>query len=235
MDRFKQRIKYYLVGFVIGLLIMFMIFGNRGCSWLPGNRVKNMIAEKEILIGDSLSEVMNCAGVTNTDIYALLNEGGDVNFSQSITNTYPKKYLFEGSKNDKPLSITYALYDSLAEVINFNFEGQTNCTSILSNKRKQIVPLPDADVRAIIESHELRILNKATCQMDCLGLTEEEVLNFHKTASFNVEFSKPRQNPNPQYVMKGSIRNTVYYITYIIGENRSRISDISPNTCNCAE
>lgn len=239
VDRFKNRLKYYLFGFLIGLVIMFMIFGNRGCSWLPGNRVKNMIAEKEILIGDSLNEVMICAGVTNTDIYALLNDAGDVNFSKSTTDQYPKIYLIEGKKADKPLSITYALYDnyddSLVEVINFNYDGPANCTSPLSNKNKSIVPIPDADVRAIIESHELRILNLAKCQMDCLKLTEEEVLTFHKTAAFDVSRSRPRLNPNPEYVMKGTIRGTEFFITYIIGQNRSRISLISPANCDCSE
>lgn len=235
MDRFKQRIKYYLVGFVIGLLIMFMIFGNRGCSWLPGNRVKNMIAEKEIQISDSLYDVMQCAGVTNTDIYGLLNEDGEVNFSKSITNTYPKRYLFDGTKNEQALTITYALYDTLAEVIAFTFKGSENCRSTLSAKLKKTVPLPDADVRAIIESHELRIIQKAACQQDCLGLTEQEILDFHKTASFDVANSSPRQHPNPRYVMRGKIRNTDYQITYIIGENRTRISDISPNACNCGD
>lgn len=218
---------------------MFMIFGNRGCSWLPGNRVKNMIAEKEILIGDSLNEVMRCAGLDNTDIYGLLDDAGDVNFSESITNTYPKIYKIEGEKEEKTFSIIYALYDnyddSLVEVVNFNFEGQKKCTSALSNNTKQIVPIPDADVRIIIESHELRILNQAQCQMDCLKLTEEEVLTFHKTATFDVVHSKPRLNPNPEYVMKGKIRGVEYYITYIIGDNRSRISLIWPNDCGCQE
>lgn len=233
MDRFKTRLKYYIVGFLIGLVIMFMIFGNRGCSWLPGNRVKNMIAEKEILIGDSLHEVMTCAGVTNADIYALLNDAGDVNLSESVTDQYPKKYLIEGEKGEHAFSVTYALYDSISEVINFSYEAQKNCTSLLSNKLKHPVPIPDEDVRIIIESHELRILNLAECQMGCLGLTEKEIMEFHKTGNFDVTRSRPRLNPNPEYVMKGKIRGTEYYITYIIGENRSRIADISPNACEC--
>ena len=235
MERFKQRIKYYLIGFIAGLFIMFMIFGNRGCSWLPGNRVKNMIAEKEIFISDSLYEVMNCAGVTHEDIYGLLNDNGDVNFSQSITNVYPKKYLLEGEKNDKPIGITYALYDSTAEVINFTFEGQQNCTSVLSSKTKRTVPLPDSEVRAIIESHEFRIMTKAECLLACLGISEQEIFAFHQTAVFDVANSQPRLFPNPVYVMKGKIRNTEYSVTYIIGENRSRIADITPNNCNCTE
>ncbi|MBK9193276.1 MAG: hypothetical protein IPM77_18280 [Crocinitomicaceae bacterium] len=224
-----------MVGLSIGLIVMFMMFGNRGCSWMPGNRVKNMIAEKEILAGDSLYEVMNCAGFTNKDVYRILNDDGDVNFSQSSTRSYPKKYLFDSEINDKPVSITFALYDSLVEITDFNMEGKANCHSDKSNQKKVIVPLPDEDVRQIIESHELRILNRAYCQMDCLKLDEKEILEFYKTATFNAEKSRPRLYPNPEYVMQGQIDTGFYYITYVIGDNRSRIADIFPCNCDCKD
>ena len=54
MDKFKNRIKYFLVGLSIGVILVYFMFGNRGCSWLPENRVKNMIGEKEIVVGDSV-------------------------------------------------------------------------------------------------------------------------------------------------------------------------------------
>jgi len=233
MERFRNRIKYYLVGFTIGLILMYMMFGNRGCSWLPENRVKNMIAEKEILIGDSLLEIMNCAGVTNNDVYALLNDGGEVDFSKSLTHEYPKKYYLYGSKNEKDLSIIYSLFDTLVEVFDFNFETKSNCISSLSNVYKSTIPLPDADVRAIIESHELRILERAECQMACLKITEEEVKNFHKEASIEIGLSKPRQHPNAIYVLKGKIRNMQLTITYVIGENRTRIENVLMNGFDC--
>ena len=45
MGKFLRRLKFYAVGLGIGTIFTFMIFGNRGCSWLPDNRVKNMIAD----------------------------------------------------------------------------------------------------------------------------------------------------------------------------------------------
>lgn len=233
LERFRQRLKFYLVGLTIGLLLVFMIFGNRGCSWLPGNRVKNMIAEKELFTGDSLWDVMKCSGLSASDIYSLLNEAGDVNFSKSETQSEPKKYLLEGEKDNKVMNVTYALYDSTAEVIDFYIEGAPACTSLLSNKNKRIIPLPDEDVRAIISQHELRILNTAQCQMECLGITEEELLHFHESAEFSVEGSRPRLYPNPEYRMKGIIKGTEYAVLYIISENRSRIAEITPNQCGC--
>jgi hypothetical protein len=233
MERFRNRIKYYLVGFTIGLILMYMMFGNRGCSWLPENRVKNMLAEKEVLIGDSLLEIMNCAGVTNNDIYALLDDDGEVDFSKSLTHEYPKKYWLTGTKNEKDLSIVYSLFDTLVEVFDFNFETKTNCVSSLSNLHKSTIPLPDADVRAIIESHEIRILEKAECQMACLKLTEAEVKSFHTEASIEIGLSKPRLHPNAVYVLKGKIRNQEMTVTYAIGENRTRIENIAMTGFDC--
>lgn len=214
---------------------MFIIFGNRGCSWLPGNRVKNMIAEKEIFIGDSLNEIMKCAGITNDDIYSLLNESGDVDFSASKTDQNPKIYLLEGEKNDAVLGVRFALYDSTAEVVDLIYKTASGCTSQLSNSTKTVVPLPNAEVRAIIESKERRILDKAQCQMNCLGIAETDILNFHTTANFNVSLSQPRKFPNPVYAMDGKIGTTTYTVIYVIGENRSRIADILPNNCDCTE
>ncbi|MBK7129093.1 MAG: hypothetical protein IPM74_03830 [Crocinitomicaceae bacterium] len=232
IEKFKQRITFYLFGFGLGLVILFLTFGNRGCSWLPGNRVKNMIAEKDILAGDSVLEVMICKGLTNTDIYSVLNDNGDVNFSESVTDVYPKIYLIEGLKNEATLGITFALYDTLAEVIGVHFDNAT-CVVNTSNKTKHIVPLPDADVRAIIESHEQRIVNRAACELECLGLSEADVLAFYKNAHFVSEKSRPRLYPDPFYVMEGNMKNKTYQITYVISENRSRITNIEPDTCAC--
>jgi hypothetical protein len=235
MQRFRNRLMFYGIGFIIGLILMFFMFGTRGCAWFPENRVKNMIAEKEILVGDSLLEIMNCANVTNTDIYNLLNEDGDVDFSLSKPQEKPKKYWIGGQKDGKDISIIYALGDSIAEVVDFNFETKGNCSSTLSNAHKTTVPLPDDEVRAILESNKMRIMSKAECQMKCLKFAEADVLNFHKTASIDIERSRPREPLNAIYVLRGTISGSEVWITYVIGENRTRISDISPNACDCAE
>ena len=234
--KFRTRLTYYLIGTGIGLLFTIFIFGNRGCSWLPGNRVKNMIAEKEIVIGDSLWEVMYCAGITPNDIYNLLKDEGDVDFSKSSTHSYPKEYQLNGEKGDEDFWIRYALYDTLSEVIDFSHESEKTCSSTKSNLHKKAVPVPLIDVLHIIESHDFRILNEARCQMECLGLTEEETLNFHKSPKLDVVASKPRLLPNPYFILKGVIDKGEFTFKYIIGENRTRIADIQSDkkSCDCS-
>ena len=234
MKKFKTRLRYYLIGFGLGLIFMFFIFGNRACSWLPANRVKNMIGEKEIFLGDSVAALMECEGITNDDVYRFLNDDGDVDFSESDTKGSPKYYEIDGKKDGKDLSIRYALYDEKAEVVGFKFEGK-GCKTELRNQRKSVIPVPDFEVIGIIESNEIRILEKAECQMKCYQLKESDILKFHRSATTIAEKSVPKAKPNPHYVMRGKIGSDVYEIKYIIGENRTRVASIEhqSQTCDC--
>src|SRR5690606_38634766 len=103
-----------------------------------------------------------------------LNDDGDVDFSESITDKEPKEYLIQGEKNNEKLTIRYALHSEYSEVIAFDF-SQNNCETALTNQHKSVIPLPNVEVIEIIESNEFRILEKAACQMSCYGLNEEDI------------------------------------------------------------
>lgn len=231
MDKFRNRVKYYLIGLGFGVLVVYFIFGNRGCSWLPENRVKNMIGEKEIVVSDSILNVMHCLELNNDDIYELLKESGNVDFSLSKTDGVPKIYYVEGEKEGTVYSAKFALYEEkeLADVVAVNKTG-ANCSGSGSNDIYSTLPLPHNDVIAILESNEFRILTKAECDMDFYGISEEAIKAFHKTASIDIEASEPRLSPNPYYVMNGEIDGKMYDITYIVGENRTRISSVVGET-----
>ena len=53
MDNFFRRLKYYGIGFGVGLVFVVFLFQQKGCSWTPGNRVKSAILERIIFV-DSL-------------------------------------------------------------------------------------------------------------------------------------------------------------------------------------
>ncbi len=216
-----------MIGLSIGVILVYFMFGNRGCAWLPENRVKNMIGEKEIIIGDSILDIMQTLELTNDDIYNLLKDKGDVDFSLSDTQEDPKVYYFSAEKGEITYSARFALYEEpdISEVISLSKNGKL-IESSRSNKNKSTLPLPRLDVMAIIESHEFRTLEKAQCQQKFYGLTDDEVSNFHTTAAINISASEPRLSPNPYYVLDGMINNQMYSITYVIGENRTRISNI---------
>jgi len=243
MDKFKNRIRYYLIGLGIGMIFVYFMFGNRGCSWLPGNRVKNMIGEKEIIIGDSVLAVMDCLELTNTEVYEVLKDDGNVEFSESITNERPKIYHIEGYKEDKIYYVKFALYERVpmvdeghAEVLSVDFEKHPGqCASDKSNKNKSVLPLPHADVIAILEKNDFRLTMDGQCDLDFYQLAEADVMAFHQTATINITKSQPRLSPNPIYIMEGEINGEAYSIEYVVGELNTRISNITgaiPSDCD---
>ena len=87
---FFKRFLYYLSGFGLGLILVFFFFKNRGCSWLPDNRVKNIISER-VLICDSSTLVK----LKKMNIYTCILESidkADINYSKSKKKGSPKVY-----------------------------------------------------------------------------------------------------------------------------------------------
>jgi hypothetical protein len=237
MEKFWNRFKFYVVGLAIGSVFVYFLFGNRGCAWLPENRVKNMIGEKEILVSDSTLAAMDCNNISNVDIYNLLKNDGDVEFSKSQTRTTPKVYYLTSENEQGFYAAEFAIDEELNKsiLLRIHTDNQKNCWDLESKNELHILPLPKKDVLQIITGQEFRILSKGKCQMKALNISEQEVLEFHENASIDIQKSQPRLSPNPIYVLNGTIRGNRYTISYIIGENRTRISDISgeePTNCD---
>jgi hypothetical protein len=90
-NTFIRRLFYYLIGFGLGLILVFLFFGNKGCSWLPSNQVRDVISKK-ILISTSNKFHSN-------NISKLL-ENAEIDFDKSDKQNSNKTYYFE-LKNDK--------------------------------------------------------------------------------------------------------------------------------------
>ncbi len=237
MQKFKSRLKYYLIGFSFGIVAVFFFFGERGCAWLPGNRVKNTIAEKEIVYGDSIKALMSCNNITNTQIYDLLNSSGDIDFSASKPREAIKKYVFKGADN---LEVTFALHPDYSEIIAL----KSTCTVNMSNDHKQVVPLPASIISSIIESNTIIYYPEADCALNCYNISKDNLKDFHKNAKIDMSKSRPWiseavKNNNPDnadklYYLNGKINGKSYGVLYEIGENRTRIKRIiGEKDCGC--
>ena len=225
MKTFKERIKFYLIGFGIGIIGVAFIFGQRSCDWLPGNQVKNTIAEKKIIYSDSIKSIMVCANITNNDIYNLLDSDGDVDFSESNPHLNNKEYVFYGEGDIK---VRFSIHKEFTEIIAVKSE----CIGITSTHKKQTLAIPQRIITSIIESNEFMYYDQAEFQIDCYGLKDEDVRAFHKTALINMDKSqawptgKGETKKNKYYYLEGLINGVNYSIVYEIGENRTRIKDI---------
>ncbi len=240
MDKFKNRLKFFGVGFSFGIIAVIFFFGERGCSWLPQNRIKNLIAEKEIQISDSLFEVLYCLDGNEEEIYDLLNRSGSVHFSESETKSEPKIYLFSNSKD---LKVRFSIYEYYSEIISISREEKSCNTTINSSSQiKKALPLPDKIVNSIIESNELSFYPQAECQLNCYQITKKEIAEFHKTAKINMSLSKPWISVNYQnlkenktYFLEGDFKGMKLGVLYEIGENRTRIKLVlnKDGDCDC--
>lgn len=230
MDKFKNRIKYYLVGFLMGIIAITFFFGQRGCAWLPGNRVKTTITEQKIVVGDSIQALLNCLADDSQPIFDLLNTDGDVNFGESETEGHPQRYRIE---NGNGLVVDFKIYDNYSEIVSVKSPEITCDVSALTNQVKHRLILPKKIINQIIDQHAFTFYDIAKCQMACYGIPEEDVVLLHKSGK-NYRTSEREDLVNRIFIVTTNYNGTDYDITYEIGENRTRIKSISGHAdCHC--
>lgn len=121
MKGFWKRLRFYLIGFTIGLIFVFFFFQNRGCAWTPQNRVKNTILDKVIVAQNDELLQLEQNNITKEVLYEFMAQG-DVNFSESLKDqgVYPKVYIIERESDEDVQRIQFSIYeDSYVSVIHF--------------------------------------------------------------------------------------------------------------------
>jgi len=84
---------YYGIGLVIGLLFVSVLFGTRGCNWLPENRIKASVFSQIIALDtNEMSEVLP------SGVYVDLLNAGKVNLGLSMRKGELKSYYFSNAK-----------------------------------------------------------------------------------------------------------------------------------------
>ncbi len=221
MNKFKHRIKYYLVGFAFGIAAVVFFFGQRGCTWLPGNRVKATISENKIVLGDSMQAVLDCLSPDSQPVYDLLNYEGDVDFSNSDTKSDHKVYIIE---NNNGLKASFKLFEGYSEIIALS-SPDLACNVELSNDIKHPLVLPKKIINQIIDSHKFYIYDTVKYQMDCYNIPLDSLYRFHLKGD---KYESPEREDLVNRIFNISLKyeEKDYKITYEIGENRTRIKFI---------
>lgn len=91
MSNFWRRLRYYGIGFGIGLIFVIFFFNNRGCSWTPSNRVKTAILERVFAVPESQIEQLTKQKVDVKDLEKFIQEA-DVDFNASKKTDDNKYY-----------------------------------------------------------------------------------------------------------------------------------------------
>lgn len=96
---FKQRLFRYLIGFGIGVVVVFIMFPEYDwLSWTPGKRIMNIVREAEFSTAESVQCELSCLGLDQNSVINMRNEGS-VDFKNSDTKSSPKKYLISYGEN----------------------------------------------------------------------------------------------------------------------------------------
>lgn len=125
----KQRFQRYFIGVMIGLLLVFVFFGERSCNdWMPNQRVLLRLSETDLIVTKNARCQLDCYSLDNDDIlYAL--ENGKVNFKKSDPQAYPLIYVVESEIEEKDfeVTLTFEARDSTSTLVEVWDGMETAC------------------------------------------------------------------------------------------------------------
>ncbi len=105
MSNFGRRLKYYGIGFGIGLIFVVFFFNNRGCTWTPSNRVKTAILERAIALPESQKTELLGLNITPFELKKFI-ENAEIDFGASNKTTENKFYKLTDKKRTLFFTLT---------------------------------------------------------------------------------------------------------------------------------
>ncbi|GAB4453328.1 MAG: hypothetical protein OHK0036_16050 [Bacteroidia bacterium] len=126
---FQQRLKLYMIGFLIGLLLVYVMFGNRSCVSLSEVKM-NELKNQRFKTTEEIKEKLNCIHKSPTQLKLEL-EFFEVNFDKSQPREKPCRiYYLEPRKHFKkfyPYHLIIKDCDNLTLVTQIIFQNNTQC------------------------------------------------------------------------------------------------------------
>lgn len=86
---FWHRLKIYLIGVGLGLLIVYVVFGDRELNtWTPQKRILTAIDSSEVSFSDRAVCMMQCLNLQENE-WKEIQKTAEVDFSESATRSKP--------------------------------------------------------------------------------------------------------------------------------------------------
>jgi hypothetical protein len=230
--KFLGRLKHYLVGFLIGAIMVYFMFGTRGCDWTPTNRVKSAFKGCDVLISEQKQCEMNCYGIDKIAMFDLIYDG-KVNFKDSRTNTEIKNYILY-NKTHK-IGFDLNLQDSTATVTEFyGYTNSCKCDSLAQTLA--VLHRPEPMVFAEMLDKGIELSDKNRCELNCYGITEQQLMSIFEDGVIDYAQSVPKRRPNPGYAITKTLNGKSYLFAVEMGY-KTRINKIirvgDSLVCNC--
>jgi len=219
--KLSNRIKYYLLGFSLGLILVFFIFGTRGCEWLPNNRVLKSISSSQLYISQKNKCLLDC----NSSIEKVFHliEKGDVDFSKSLTNNRVREYYIE--HEGMKLMIAIDPNDSTSTIITTNSPSKNcECKSVPNN----LVPLymPNKMALKKLSAKPLTIDSVFQCQLNCLNINKKVINKVFDKGVILMAHSYPKRKPNPSFLIELQDNDRRLLLLVKEGATKTRLKQI---------
>lgn len=230
-SNFIKRLKYYGIGFGMGIIIVTFLLPNRSCSWTPSNRIKNMILGRLVTVNEVEWKLMESKGLTKEDIISVLNDG-TLNFKISKKDGDSKVYVIEKEFDKKG---NYKFYFTLP---NESFISEVKIGEVDAKKVKnttvgygRFISIPKDDYLVYPDSTA-----KVTCQMQQLQIKNVKQLykDIEKTGRINFEKSNFDAKPKAEHLIEFVEKGDTIEFQSVWYKNKLFISNfISEKVSNC--
>ena len=214
---FLNRLKFYLLGFILGLFLVYGIFKERNWDWLPENKVKKFLLENPLKIFYNKKQDLLSDQLSKKIFDIIVN--GDVNFSKSETKQELKIYLIEYKQNTAIFNISFK--DTLCRILSLD----SNYFKKESNSKDSTIFLDQMNLFLRFDKLEKKYSKSFIEKLENYPLNEEDFSNNLKSFEPNWAQSDPYKKSNPQYLGTIIIHDSAYFLILETGNQKLRFKD----------
>ena len=198
MTNLYRRLLYYGLGFGIGLIFVFFFFENRGCSWLPENRVREMVMDRVVYISESNLKILKNLTIKEEELSRYLNKA-DVLFKKSEKASNPQIYHIEGPTDSKDNFVCQIIIHKNALTCEL-IPNQFSAKNTKPTKKGLGKPVHFPSKKNLFYSDSSA---HTICQRKALGIAEDSTLLslFLKNGRIDISETDLNKKPKPTYAM----------------------------------
>ncbi|MDF3027114.1 MAG: hypothetical protein K0S23_1421 [Fluviicola sp.] len=191
MKNFWRRLRLYGLGFGVGLIFVFFFFRNRGCTWLPENRVKNTFLGKVIVVSEDNQRIFDQHELSDEEIISFLNDGS-ISFGSSKKQGATKVYKIEKEIDGKNIALWFSMPEDAFVAEAVWPKGSIQKFKSTTEGYGRMISFPHVNSLVYLkESDEL------TKQMAEFGIVDEEHVQYLLKKAGLIDFSKTNFNAEP--------------------------------------
>ena len=214
---FLNRLKFYLLGFILGLFLVYGIFKERKWDWLPENKVKKFLLENPLKIFYNKKQDLLSDQLSKKIFDIIVN--GDVNFSKSETKQELKIYLIEYKQNTAIFNISFK--DTLCRILSLD----SNYFKKESNSKDSTIFLDQMNLFLRFDKLEKKYSKSFIKKLENYPLNEKDFSNNLKSFEPNWAQSDPYKKSNPQFLGTIIIQDSAYFLILETGNQKLRFKN----------